>query len=81
MNSDVKLFKFMGFLILLPLALAVFGGDRFRYACQDPANWGTEACQKPQCEVTRTCPEHIFKGGTSPAASVVEPKTLDKGCK
>jgi hypothetical protein len=81
MNSDARLFKFMGFLILLPLALAVFGGDRFRYPCQDPENWNTEACQKPQCEVTRSCPEHIFKGGSSPVAVATETKTLEKGCK
>jgi hypothetical protein len=81
MNRDTRLFKFMGFLILLPLTLAVFGGDRFRYACQDPANWGTEVCQKPQCEVTRTCPEHIFKGGSFPTIIATETKTLDKGCK
>lgn len=80
MNSDAKLFKFMGFLILLPLALAVFGGDRFRYPCQDPENWGKDICQKPQCEVTRSCPEHIFKGSSSPVAVETKP-SLEKGCK
>lgn len=60
--DDKKLFKWLGFLILIPLSLAIFGGDRFRYPCQDPENWGTKECSKPTCEVTRTCPEHIFKG-------------------
>lgn len=64
--SDKKLFWFLGFLIILPVGLAVFGGDRFRYPCQDPANWNSPECQKPLCDVTRSCPEHIFKGGRDP---------------
>jgi hypothetical protein len=84
MNSDRKLFKWLGLLILAPILLAVFGGDRFRYPCQDPANWDSAECQKPRCEVTRTCPEHIFKGGegdqTQSAASAVM-KPVEQGCK
>ncbi len=64
--DDKKLFRWMGLLIVLPLALAIFGGDSFRYPCQDPANWDTPQCQKPLCDVTRTCPEHIFKGQRDP---------------
>lgn len=64
--NDKKLFKWLGLLIILPVALAAFGGDRFRYPCQDPANWDKDFCQKPQCDVTRTCPEHVFKGQRDP---------------
>ena len=60
--NDKKMFKWMALLIVAPIALAVFGGDRFRYPCQDPDNWDKAECQKPRCEVTKTCPEHIFKG-------------------
>jgi len=82
MNSDKSLARWLFLLILLPVGLAAFSGDRFRYPCQDPANWDKEMCQKPHCEVTRTCPEHIFKGevnkGTAtPAATVA---TKEKGC-
>ena len=66
MVPDRKLFKYLGFLLLLPLGLAVFGGDRFRYPCQDPSNWDKEYCKMPICDVTRTCPEHIFKGQRDP---------------
>lgn len=59
--NDRKLLKYSAILILAPLALAIFGGDRFRYPCQDPANWDKAECKKPLCEVTRTCPEQIFK--------------------
>lgn len=66
MNVDLKLFKWLGVLILLPLALAFFGGDRFRYPCQNPENWDTPQCKRPICDVTRTCPDHIFKGQRDP---------------
>ena len=63
---DHKLVKCLLILLLLPLVLAFFSGDRFRYPCQDPANWDKEFCKLPQCDVTRTCPEHIFKGQRDP---------------
>lgn len=66
MVSDRKLFLFLLVLILLPVTLATFGGDRFRYPCQDPKNWDKEMCKMPHCDVTRTCPEHIFKGQRDP---------------
>ena len=64
--DDRKLFKWLALLIFLPLMLAIFGGDRFRYPCQDPANWDKDMCKLPTCDVTRTCPDHIFKGGRDP---------------
>ena len=64
--NDRKLFIFLLFLIALPVGLAAFGGDRFRYPCQDPDNWDKDFCKMPKCDVTRTCPEHIFKGQRDP---------------
>jgi hypothetical protein len=75
MNSDVKLFKWLGIIILIPLTLAIFGGDRFRYPCQNPDNWDKEICKLPVCDVTRTCPQHIFKGQRDPRLG---PLTDDK---
>ena len=66
MNNDVKMFKLLGVLIFIPLILAFFGKDQFRYPCQDPSNWDKPVCQKPACDVTRTCPEHVFKGQRDP---------------
>ncbi len=93
MNADLKLFKWVIFLLALPLGLAIFGGDSFRYPCQDPANWEKDMCKLPLCDVTRTCPEHIFKGGRDPRlgppkdgevpqATRSNPVALDnKGCR
>lgn len=92
MNSDLKLFKWVVLLLALPLALAIFGGDSFRYPCQDPKNWDKDMCKLPHCDVTRTCPEHIFKGQRDPrlgppkdgepATPKMTPAPLDnKGCR
>ena len=66
MSNDLRLFRWLAVLIVLPIALAFFGGDRFRYPCQDPNNWDKDICKKPICDVTRTCPEHVFKGQRDP---------------
>lgn len=54
----------MKYIILacVPLLLAGCDFEVYRYACQDPNNWKTEECQKPLCEVSGSCPEHIFQG-------------------
>ena len=65
-HNDVKLVRWLLLLLLLPLTLAVCSGDRFRYPCQDPENWDKDFCKMPKCDVTRTCPEHIFKGQRDP---------------
>jgi hypothetical protein len=66
MNSDLRLAKWLLILVFVPLGLAFCGGDRFRYPCQDPANWDKDFCKLPTCDVTRTCPEQIFKGQRDP---------------
>ena len=63
---DLKMMKWLVILIMLPVGLAFFGGDKFRYPCQDPANWDKDFCKLPICDVTRTCPEQIFKGQRDP---------------
>ena len=64
--NDRKLVKWLLLLLVLPLGLAMCSEERFRYPCQDPANWDKEICQMPLCDVNRTCPEHIFKGQRDP---------------
>jgi hypothetical protein len=64
--GDNKLGKYLILLLLFPLALAMCSGDRYRYPCQDPANWDKDFCKVPICDVNRTCPEHIFKGQRDP---------------
>jgi hypothetical protein len=66
MVNDRKLFLSLLVLIALPVGLAFFGSDRFRYPCQNPENWEKNICKFPTCDVTRTCPEHVFKGQRDP---------------
>ena len=35
--------------------------DRFRYKCQDPANWEATDCKPPICTATQTCPDDVTK--------------------
>lgn len=64
--NDFTLFKLLAVLLLLPVGFAYFSEEKFRYPCQDPNNWDKAICQKPACDVTRTCPEHVFKGQRDP---------------
>ena len=73
--NDKKLVKWLLLLLLLPLILAYFSGDRYRYPCQDPANWDKVICQKPLCDVNRSCPEHIFKGQRDPRLGPLNEQT------
>ena len=64
--NDLKMVRWLLVLLILPLGLSMCSEERFRYPCQNPANWDKDYCQKPLCDVTRTCPEHVFKGGRDP---------------
>ncbi len=64
--NDRKLVRWLLLLLLLPLGLAMCSKEQFRYPCQDPANWDKDFCKMPLCDVTRSCPEHIFKGQRDP---------------
>ena len=64
--NDRKLVRWLFLLLLLPLWLATCSKEEFRYPCQNPANWDKDFCKMPLCDVTRTCPEHIFKGQRDP---------------
>lgn len=87
MGFLIKHFRGVSAAVLIILTASLVGcQDRYRYACQDPDNWETTECQKPACEVNRTCPDLIFekndkiKFDTVPEASAS--KTPVKGeCK
>ncbi len=48
--------------VLLALSLLLIAGceDHYRYPCQDPANWNSEECQRPQCEAEGICPDQLI---------------------
>lgn len=48
-------------LTLTLAALLLLAGcqERYRYACQDPNNWGQPFCKRPYCSSSYTCPEQL----------------------
>jgi hypothetical protein len=64
--NDKTLFKLLGILLVIPIGFSMVSEESFRYPCQNPDNWDKEMCKLPKCDVTRTCPEHIFKGQRDP---------------
>lgn len=53
--------KTLQILLVLLAGLTIAGcEDRYRYACQDPANWNSEQCQRPKCEASGTCPDQLL---------------------
>lgn len=49
--------------VFVILAIVFLAGceDRYRYPCQDPANWSNTECKPPICTATGTCPEMLVK--------------------
>ena len=33
--------------------------DRYRYYCQDPKNFSSKRCQRPDCLFTQDCPDYL----------------------
>lgn len=64
--NDKHLLWVLGILLLIPIGFSIVSKETFRYPCQDSANWDKDICKMPLCDVTRTCPEHIFKGQRDP---------------
>ena len=67
-------------LLCLCLVLALSGcEDKFRYTCQNPNNWDKPECKKPYCEVSQTCPEHVFADQRK-IQEQLEKKEQENGC-
>ena len=64
--NDKHLMWGLAILLVIPIGFSIVSKESFRYPCQNPANWDKDICKMPLCDVTRTCPEHIFKGQRDP---------------
>ena len=65
--------------ILLILSSLAACDERYRYHCQDPANWGQKRCQRPDCQFTQDCPDYLVapvleRQAQQPAHVASEPK-------
>ena len=62
--------KFLVGATLITLLLSGCGDGRFRYPCQDPANWEKAECKPPVCTANGACPidlvgKEAFEGTTN----------------
>jgi hypothetical protein len=49
----------MRYVFAVALLLLTGCEDRYRYHCQDPANWSQKRCQRPDCLFTQDCPDYL----------------------
>ena len=72
MKKKTKLALISSVLILSLSGCGYQGG--YRYACQDPANWGAKECIPPECEATGMCTTDLL--GFDPTAT--DSNTIDQ---
>jgi hypothetical protein len=63
------------------LVAVLFAGceSKYRYACQDPNNWGDKLCQRPYCEANGLCTDELL-GRKLDFQSSEEPALEDTNC-
>lgn len=66
--------------LTLPVLIVAGCEDRYRYACQDPKNWDKPVCEKPYCEIHRSCPEHILSKEQVTIQEETSPQTNCASC-
>ena len=54
-------------LLLLTLSSCAWDG-KYRYPCQDPANWKAPECQPPLCDASGTCTKDLIDAPVSTPA-------------
>jgi hypothetical protein len=73
----MKTIKYTLAVLTLPILIMTGCEDRYRYACQDPKNWDSPQCQKPYCDIHKSCPDMIFAEESS---AVIPTFTTDANC-
>lgn len=77
-------------LLILPFILLVGCEYRYRYPCQDPANWGKPECSNEECKADGECTSHVLglPDNTQPSSTWNRPPPgtskfgqEDSGCK
>lgn len=71
-----KLLRIYMFLPVLALVLGIIyvfaAEDKYRYECQDPANWEQAYCQPPLCEAVAACTKDLLYNGETVVNNVME---------
>lgn len=71
-----KLLRVYMFLPVFALVLGIIyvfaAEDKYRYECQDPANWEQAYCQPPLCEAVAACTKDLLFNGETVVNDVME---------
>lgn len=54
-----RIYILIGAVILI--LILILSGDRYRYPCQDPENWGSAECDPPLCLASMTCTGYLVR--------------------
>jgi hypothetical protein len=65
--------------LIIGMGFVFFAEDRFRYECQDPANWGTPECEPPLCKAAGVCTEDLIRFEYSTIEETFVEDVLDNG--
>jgi hypothetical protein len=69
MHKSTRLIKLLP-IILIAVSACGYDGN-YRYACQDPANWGKTECEPPACKVDGMCTETLLGWDPNEATETV----------
>lgn len=69
----LRLYMFLPVVALVLGIIYVFAApDKYRYECQDPANWEQAYCQPPLCEAVAACTKDLLYNGETVVNNVME---------
>ena len=60
---------------LLTLASCGYDG-KYRYACQDPENWGKKECEPPECKVDGACTKTLLGWDPNAVTETITEETI-----
>lgn len=73
---DDRLLKIYMFLPVVALVLGIIlvftAEEKYRYECQDPANWEQAYCHPPLCEAVAACTKDLIYNGESVVQDMME---------
>lgn len=71
-----KLLRVYMFLPIVALVLGIIyvftAEDKYRYECQDPANWDEAYCHPPLCDAVAACTKDLIYNGETVVEDVIE---------
>lgn len=74
-NILLRIYMYLPVVALIVGIIYVFTAeDKYRYECQDPANWEQAYCQPPLCDAVAACTKDLIYNGEE-----IVPQVLDSG--